>query len=286
VEFVTMFASQCEPPPDKSTELEGALDRNGSLPPGFAFREGVIGQALFLDNGGAVDCGDHAAYDATEGVAVDVWVRPTSEAGGTVVRRGDGLALALYHTPDGLGIRFELSFAVVPGAAASAPTATPAPVQAKPESVIVQPGRFEPKGVVVPLDRWTRIVASYDRSNVTVAVDLGRGPVERLRQKEKSALAPSRKSHLFLGGGGQGQSFRGGIDDVRIEGVLGEAYEPFPPGIVVLGPTRRIRFVGGKLDPAYHTQPDTIVLRQGNMKDPPRREKKIVIGLEGNVTDK
>ena len=271
VEFITMCSTQCEPPGQGEPDLQGALDRNGILPPGAVFKEGVIGKGLFLEGGGAVDFGNHPAYDATEGVSVDVWVYPANNGGGTLVHRGEGLGLYLVRQGEGLTVRFELAFAAGPVT----------PGGAKPESAIVETRRFEPRGLEIPVKKWSRIVASYDRFFVTVAVDTGRGPVEKLRERETQPLAPSRTTSLYVGGGGgQGASFRGGIDDLRIEGVLGEAYEPFPPQVLVDGPTRRIRFAAGKLDPAYHTRPEVLVLRYG------RRERKIVIGLEGNVTDK
>jgi hypothetical protein len=270
VEFVPMFGTQCEPPSKEDPfVLVGALDRNGTLPPGADFRPGVVGQGLWLAGGGAVDCGNHPAFDATEGVAVDVWVYPETDAGGTLIQRGDGLVLSLIRQGSGPGIRFELAFASGPKVAGGASI----------ESATVVQGKFEPAGVVLPLKRWSRIVAAYDRSAVVISLDTGHGPVERLRERETAPLAPSRKSHLFVGGGG-GTSFRGGIDGIRIEGVLGESYEPFPPQVLVDGPTRRIRYLQGKLDPAFHTRPETITLRYG------QRVREIVIGLEGNVVSK
>lgn len=269
VEFVPMFASQCEPPTKEEPDLLlGALDRNGLLPPGSEFRTGVIGRALWLTGGGAVDCGNHPAYDATEGVAIDVWVYPETEAGGTIVSRGEGLGLSLVRQAGGPGVRFEIAFAT--GTRTGA-TST--------ESSYVETRKFEPAGVILPLKRWSRIVASYDRSSVVVAIDTGHGPVEKHRERAQEPLAPSRKARLFLGGGG-GTSFRGGIDGLRIEGVLGETYEPFPAQVTVDGPTRKIRFLEGKLDPNHHTRPETITIRYG------KRVREITIGLEGNVTSK
>ncbi len=262
--------------------MQGALDRNGILPGSASFREGVIGKALFLE-GGAVDCGNYPAYDATEGVSVDLWVYPTANASGTLVRRGEGLGLYLVRQGEGMGVRFELSFAAVSGSAATAtPAGTPS---AKPESIIVETRRFEARGAGIPVNRWTRILASYDKSradrNVQIFVDFGRGPVEKLAQKEHARLAPSSKVHLYLGGGGgDGSSFRGGIDDVRVQGILGESYEPFPPQVMVVGPSRKLYFTGGKLDSAHHTLAQTLVIRYG------KREKTLVIGTEGNIVSK
>lgn len=267
VEFVTMAASQCEPPAEGETVLQGALDRNATLPPGASFQDGVIGKAIVLAGGGALDFGNHPAYDATEGVCVDVWVNPAAGGAGTIVRRGDGLGLYLTRGSEGPGIRFELSFV-------STGTGTTPSESATPDS-----RKFEARGAVVPVGRWSRIVATYDRSAVTISLDTGRGPVEKLRERETAPLAPSRKADLYVGGSSEG-SFRGAIDDLRIEGVLGEAYEPFPPQVQVEGPTRRIRFLGGKLDPAYHTRPEVLVLKFGS------RTRQIVIGLEGSVESK
>jgi hypothetical protein len=272
VQFVPMWQSQCEMPPadgDESTLL-GALDRNGTLPAGAVFRDGVIGRALFLEGGGAVDCGNYSVYDATEGIAVDLWVFPTSVAGGTLVRRGESLTLALTRQSEGLGIRLDLGFASLSG------------VPGESISSAIREGRnFEPKGVLLPVNRWSRVVATYDRNHVTILVDTGRGAVEKLRAAEKAPLSPQVDANLYIGGGGgAGRTFKGGIDDVRLDGVLVSDFQPFPAGVSVDGPTRRIRFVNDKLDPAYHTGPESLVLRYG------QRKREIVIGLEGNVVSK
>jgi prepilin-type N-terminal cleavage/methylation domain-containing protein len=268
VEFVTMAASQCEPPAEKEGHLLGALDRDATIPPGAVFQDGVIGKAIFMAGGGSLDFGNHPAYDATEGVSIDLWVHPTGTGTGTLVRRGDGLGLYLVRGSDGTGIRFELAFI-------SAPATAPG----NPESATVETRKFEARSAVVPLNRWSRIVATYDRSAVTISLDTGRGPVEKFRERETAPLAPTRKANLYVGGG-TGSSYKGGIDDLRIEGVLGEAYEPFPPQVLVGKPTRRIRFLGGRLDPAYHSRPEVLTLTYG------QRTRDIVIGLEGAVESK
>jgi prepilin-type N-terminal cleavage/methylation domain-containing protein len=279
IEFVPMFQTQCEPPPEGTTELQAALDRTGTIPPGATFRDGVIGKAIFLEAGGAIDCGDHAAYDATEGVSIDLWIYPTTNAGGTLVRRGESLGLYLVKGATGLGVRFELGFAAGQAATAAAAVAKGAALDA--QSAIVETRRFEARDLGIPLNKWTRIVASYDRTNVVISVDYGRGPVEKLRQPERNPLSPARKTRLYVGGGGaDGSSFRGGIDDLRIEGVLGEGSEPFAPQVRVTGKTKRIHFLGGKLDPAWHPANETITIEYG------KRKRVIEIGLEGNIVSK
>ena len=268
VEFVTMAATQFEPPSKEETRIAGALDRNADVPPGATFQDGVVGKAISLAGGGALDFGNHPAYDATEGVSIDIWVCPSTAGTGTLVKRGEGLGLYLVRGGDGPSVRLELGFA-----------AAGVGVSTNPESTVMETRKFEARSAVLPVGRWSRIVATYDRSAVTISIDVGRGPVEKLRERETAPLAPSRKSNLYVGGGSD-SSFKGLLDDLRIEGVLGENYEPFPPQVVVEGPTRRIRFLGGRLDPAYHSRPEHLVLKYG------RRTKEIVVGLEGNVESK
>jgi len=270
LEFVTMFQSQCEPPLPGTDWLAGAFDRNGQLPPASEFKDGVIGKALFLQ-GGAVNCGNHAAYDATRGVALDVSVFPTVATSGTLVHRGTALDLSTTRQDGGVGVKLVLGFS----------RGETAVEGAKPGSVVAETQDFQPKDTVLPLNKWSRILATYDGSHVVISVDLGRGPVERLRVKENSPLAPASRDELFLGGGGgAGRTFKGGIDDVRLEGILGEAYEPFPPQVLVEGRSRRIYFLNGKLDPTRHSRPEPITLLFG------QRKKEIVIGLEGNIVQK
>ena len=267
LEFVTMFQTQCEPPAEGTNFIVGALDRNGELPPAAVFKDGVMGKAIFLE-GNAIRCGNHPAYDATRGIAIDLWIYPTVATAGTLVRRGTGLDLSTTREEEGVGVRWVLGFAssgaVVEGA--------------KPGSVTAETAEFHAKDAVLPLNRWSRIVATYDGAHVVIAVDLGRGPVERLRQVVNKPLAPSSQDELFIGGGKT--SFRGGIDDVRLEAVLGESYEPFAPLIRVEGKSRRIYFLNGKLDPSRHSRPESLVLTFG------KRRKEIVIGLEGNLIQK
>ena len=267
LEFVTMWQSQCEPPASGTSFIAGALDRNGELPAGATFKDGVMGKAIFLE-GSAIRCGNHPAYDATSGIALDLWVFPTVAASGTLVRRGNSLELATTREEDGVGVRWVLGFA-----------AGGAQVEgAKPGSVTAELREFHPKDAVLPLNKWSRILCTYDGSHVVISTDLGRGPVERLRQPEQKPLAPSSQDDLFVGGGKS--SFRGGIDDVRLEAVLGESYEPFAPLIQIEGKSKRIYFLGGKLDPSRHSRPESIVLTYG------KRRKEIVIGLEGNPEQK
>ena len=269
LEFVTMWQSQCEPPAPGTNYIAGALDRNGEVPAAASFKSGVMGQAVFLE-GSAIRCGNYPAYDATRGISIDMWIYPTVATSGVLVRRGNGLELSTTREEGGVGIRWVLGFAaggaVVEGA--------------KPGSVTAENREFHPKDAVLPLNKWSRILCTYDGSDVVIAVDLGRGPVERLREKTRGEpLAPSSEDELFIGGGGKG-SFRGGIDDVRLESVLGESFEPFAAQIKVEGKSRRIYFLNGKLDPTRHSRPETILLTYG------KRRKEIVIGLEGNLEQK
>lgn len=270
IEFVPLWQSQCEEPAKGAdpTTLVGALDRNGLLPAGAVFKDGILGKALFLEGGGAVDCGNYSVYDATEGIAIDLWVFPTTLAGGTLVHRGESLTLSLVRQNEGLGVRLDLGFASV-GASGKA------------ESSLREGRHFEPKDATLPLQRWSRILVTYDRNHVVLLLDTGRGAVEKLRKEEKAPLSPQPDANLYIGGGGAGgSSFRGGIDDVRIEGVVGSDYTPFAEGVSIQGPTRRIYFRNGKLDGSRHSRPETLILRYG------QRERQIVVGMEGNVVSK
>ncbi|MHC4923986.1 MAG: LamG-like jellyroll fold domain-containing protein [Planctomycetota bacterium] len=277
LEFVTLFQSTCEAPDPDIDEMRmvGAFGRDGILPAGADFvGPGKLGKALHLTGGGAVRCGNYPAYDATEGIALDVWVKPLTNRGGTIIRRGRGLALELIRRGDGLAVRLDLVFAE----AASAEDTGGAVVQGSTSS---SARSFEPTGAILPVGRWARIVATYDRSELIISVDTGRGPVQKLREKINGPLVPSRDDELTLGGGGgRGRTFDGWIDDVRIDGVLGSDIEAFPPQVQVKGPTRRIHFKGGKLDPQHHARPQTIVITQG------KKRRTIVVGTEGNLLRK
>jgi len=277
MEFDRLFYSQCEPPEpgEDAGVLQGAMDRNGSLPGGVKFENGVIGKCLDLGGVGAVDCGDHPAYDVTDGISISLWVFPSSLRGGTLVQRGPNLGVSLVPAGDALTVLFELGLTQGKDAAPGK-----APSSAVPES-----HTYQPKALRVREKQWIRIVVAYERTpeggTVTIAADQGFGPVEHLRVEEKGsmlAMVPSRGAELLLGGGRI--PFHGMNDDVRIDGVIGEEPRPFAAGVKVLGPSRRIRFLSGKLDPARHQQAETIVLVSGD------RRREIVIGLEGSVLEK
>jgi hypothetical protein len=270
IEFVTLFQSQCEPHPDGgdvvTRVLAGAMDRNGDLPGGSSFVPGVLGQALYLEGGGRVDCGNHPAYDATEGISIELWVHPLGDRGGVLVQRGSGVSLSLDKRADGLVPRFDLAF-----------SAGQADASGKVSSSFTESRSFEAKGATVPLKRWSRIIATYDRSAVTIAVDTGRGPVERFRKEEHAPLAPSTEARLYLGGT-EGASFHGYLDDIRIDGVLGGDLLPLPPQMSLAGPSRRIHFLRGRLHPGHHTRAETIVIHGE------RRKRSISVSTEGVVS--
>jgi hypothetical protein len=250
---------------DAGRILPAALDRDAELPGAARFVPGVLGQALYLEGGGRVDCGNHPAYDATEGISIELWVHPLSDRGGVLVQRGTGFAAALDKRAEGLTPRFDLNFAS--GTADEKGNLT---------SVVAESRTFEAKGAIVPVKRWSRVIFTYDRSAVTIAVDTGRGPVERLRVEEKATLLPSKDARLFLGGG-EAAAFHGYIDDVRVDGVLAGAAQPLPREMRVVGPSRRIHFLRGRLHPAHHSRAESIVLESG------KRRREILVSTEGVV---
>jgi hypothetical protein len=184
---------------------------------------GRVGGALRLA-GGRVDCGTYAPYDVTDGLTIELWMKPTEALGrADLVTKGDAISL-----------RVEGSNRIVASATVKG--------EHGPEKISV--------AATVPamrIDQWTGVRLTYDRTRLTISTDAGLGFVERGSKDETRSLVPAPESALGVGG------FTGLLDDFRFAGVHSTEPVPMPAGVKVVGEKPIVvYFRDGRLDPARH----------------------------------
>jgi prepilin-type N-terminal cleavage/methylation domain-containing protein len=192
---------------------------------------GRVGGALRL-GGGKVDCGTYAPYDVTDGLTIEVWMKPTDPVGAVdLVTKGDALRIRLEGAN-----RITASVAVKAehGAEKVAVSATIPPIR---------------------LNQWTGVRFSYDRTRLVIATDVGLGFVERGAKDETRRLVPSPEAALGVGG------FAGLLDDFRFAGVHSTEPITMPAGVKLVGDKPVVlHFRDGRLDPASHLGAQRVAL--------------------------
>jgi prepilin-type N-terminal cleavage/methylation domain-containing protein len=186
---------------------------------------GRVGGGIRL-GGGKIDCGQYPAYDVTDGMTIELWMKPDSAGSADLVSKGEGLRVRLEA-----GSRISVTVQVEDEHGAEKVTlATPIPA--------VRP------------NRWMGVRVAYDCTALSIATDEGFGWVVRASKPETRRLAPSRDSNLLVGG------FSGIMDDFRFAGVHSTEPVMMPQGVRLVGKKpQTIRFIGGRLDPAFHSSP-------------------------------
>ena len=198
---------------------------------------GRVGGALTL-SGGKVDCGKQAAYDVTDGLTVELWMKPDALGSADLVMKGDALKVRLES--------------------ANRVTATIS-VQDEHGAEKVSTTAQIP---TLRIGQWIGLRVSYDCSTLDVSTDVGFGWVRRGSSKsETRRLVPSPDASLTVGG------FSGLLDDFRFAGV--HSTEPIlvPPGVKLVGTKRySIHFLGGALDPHVHLGAQSIPMESAGRR--------------------
>jgi prepilin-type N-terminal cleavage/methylation domain-containing protein len=193
---------------------------------------GRVGGAARL-GGGKIDCGNYAAYDVTDGLSVELWIKPDANGSADLVTKGDAFRLRLEpgnHLSATIGVRDDHGVTKVANTVSFPP---------------VRPGQ------------WLGIKATYDCNTLQLFTDNGHGWMPRGTPKaETRRLTISRDANLFVGG------FAGLLDDFRFAGVHATPPVPLPDGVHLVGksPRRPIHFLGGRLDPSIHMGAETIAM--------------------------
>lgn len=195
---------------------------------------GRVGGALRL-NQSRVDCGRFAAYDVTDGLTVELWMKPDSPMPADLVTKGDALVVRLEASRAG-GSRITARIGVADEHGTEKASVT---------------GEIP----AMTANQWIGIRVSYDRNQLTIATDSGYGWVQRASKAETRKLAPSPDAALLIGG------FTGLLDDVRFAGVHAAEPVTMPSGVSIVGEKPyTIHFIGGRLDPAVHLGTEKITL--------------------------
>lgn len=183
---------------------------------------GRVGGALRLE-GGRIDCGKYAAYDVTDGLTVELWMKLDALGSAELVTKGDALRVRLES-----GSNVTATVAVQDERGMEKVSAT-----------------AQVPGIV--RGKWFGLRVAYDRTELSIATDLGFGWVVRGRKAESRRLQPSPDDALAIGG------ISGFLDDVRFAGVHAAQPITVPPGVKLVGDKPYvIHFTGGRLDPAVH----------------------------------
>jgi hypothetical protein len=101
---------------------------------------------------------------------------------------------------------------------------------------------------------------------------------EKRKPKQGRVIVPDFGAELVVGG--EDGAFIGRIDDLKIAGIISGSRQVLHEDVDLVGKLTKIRFRDGKLDPAYHRGPVTIVLRYEGAETP------ITIGTQGSVLEK
>jgi hypothetical protein len=242
--------------------------------------EGKSGSAAVLGQGGRLDFGHHPAFAPTDGIEVDVWLRPAAGRGAMTVLLGEE--------------SYELSLSRAAGAGANA-DAYDVTLRLR----LVEddePGRasattgawttFETEGAPVLAGRWSHVRAAFDGAHATIKVDgidrtreEGSGPRGRSRApaprapgaaatptpvKWRRLATPSTGGvHLTLSAA-TGRSYVGAVDTLFVQGIFRAAEDRrvLASGLSVETPRlpSTVRFQNGRLDPLVHRGDVSVVL--------------------------
>jgi hypothetical protein len=182
---------------------------------------GHVGGALRL-TGAKVDCGNYASYDVTDGLTVELYMKPDSASAAELVSKGDALRVRLEggsRITATIGVQDEHGVEKV-STSASIPTVVP--------------------------DRWLGVRVSYDRNALSISTDEGFGWVLRgVPKAETRRVAIDKDASLAVGG------FSGLLDDFVFAGVHSTDPVRVPAGVRIAGKDPYvIHFLGGRLDPS------------------------------------
>jgi prepilin-type N-terminal cleavage/methylation domain-containing protein len=210
---------------------------------------GRVGGGLKL-GGQRVNCNSYPAYDVTDGVTVEFWMKPDASFAGDVVTKGDAIKVRVES-----GGRIAATVGVKADHGVDR-VASSAQIPA------VRPGQ------------WLGVKVTYDRSALVLYTDNGFGWVPRGLPKLETRKMVVSNEPLTVGG------FSGILDDFQFAGVHSTEPLVVPPTVKILGkkPYEPIHFVGGRLDPAVHLVPRSISLESQG------RRTTLEIALNGTLS--
>jgi type II secretory pathway pseudopilin PulG len=253
----------------------GVLDENGR-----------DGSAMAL-TGGWIDCGNYPDYDATDGLSVEICIKPTQTSRSMTLLQ-KGRSWRLWLEPGDLGMVASASLLV-----------------GRPGSSQVQV-HLSGDEVPIPAGAWSEISFSYDRSLVSLRVngtevaripehrefaegddeedewgrDEGDGAEgeEEPEERETRPIVPDKPRNLTIGS--SDSPIDGLVDTVRVTGVLSGDVVRLPDGVKIECESESIHFYNGRLDHQYHAGPVAFLMRWGDRKGR-KVTSEMEVGLNG-----
>lgn len=204
-------------------------------------RMGRVGGGLRLD-GGTVNCGNYAAYDVTEGLSLELYIKPDAgtSVASNLIRKGEAFEVNLVASSRG-ATRMRVKLATEDAGGSDAIR----------REIVLPPVR---------MGEWLGVRVVYDRTELVVSTDEGYGFVERDRypDPEGRPLKTDPEAPLEVMDGG----FSGYIDDFRFGGVDSDEPLQMPREVEIVGKERRqIVFDNGRLDNRKHLSAQMIAIK-------------------------
>jgi prepilin-type N-terminal cleavage/methylation domain-containing protein len=255
----------------------GGDRKNGRVHNGILDENGRDGNALAL-SGGWVDCGNYPDYNATDGLSVELCVKPTAIRNSMTLLQ-KGRSWRLWLAPGDLGMIVHASIEVGRSGASKSQV------------------HLSGDDVPIPADTWTEISFSYDRSLLSLRVngtEVARipevpefrddedededGGEETPSQRETRPIVRDKLEHLTIGS--SDYPIDGLVDTVRVTGVLSGDVVRCPVGVKIECDTDAIHFYNGRLDHQFHAGPVTFLIRWGGRQGR-KVTYRIEVGLNG-----
>ncbi len=215
---------------------------------------GAIGKAAYLpaQPRGSIDLGHVPSFDADQGFAASLFVKPDGDHGGTLLSKGNVFTLAIG---DGQRPRAHVRVVTNEDVGEDAvEVESPSPLAA---------------------DRWSLLEVRYDGRTLSLSVD-GRLLAET---RSQGVALPRIDPDASLRVGSMKDGFAGGIDEVRFAAVVANDSPPLPEG-VRLAASGTVHFDGrGRLDSAWHARPVSIDL----LYEDDKRTRSVTVGLLGEI---
>lgn len=198
----------------------GAYDRKLSLSGGSLVPDGRYGSGLRLAAGVEAGTEGRPSDADPSGVAAEIWVRPESASGGTLLSLGTSWRLSL-----GAGNILEAECDTAEG-----PISVAAPAASR-----------------LPIGRYSRVGFVYDRASLRLSID----GAEIASEPGTAPLRRDRSAPLRVGAAGE--PFEGVVDEVKVHAVSGRETQKLPPDVAIASAPPFIQFdATGKLDPRVH----------------------------------
>ncbi|MCA8981234.1 MAG: hypothetical protein KDC14_14485 [Planctomycetes bacterium] len=239
---------------------KGAFDLNGELVGGEIVEDGFLGSALSFvgappEAGYEVAVHKDPAFDLSDGFVIQCALRPETTAGGQILKLGRAVSIGAEN--DGaLKIEFAALRVADNGERKEAGKAI-----------------LRTQAGVLPPNRWSRLMVSYDRRLLRAFVE--GVPVGEL---EESAYVAPLAEAMVVGGGRR--AWQGAIDSLVVSAVAGSEVVQLPDSAKFASgsPEQIVFWPGGGLDRVVHSEPVELTIEFDDGVQVPIR-----VGLYGNV---